>query len=356
VGFRGLREALGSTVSGGRFVFRVFAVLAEFIREVLVEGTRGGFEVARVRGSCLGRFPVLTSELIDHGRRLLTCPDNTVAFVARLPGVSRAVLYTRVPGQGAAAGFSSTARRCPFAVAGAHDARGTGRQGVAGDLCVGTGTRALSHATACRPGTSGLVVSSPGGGLWRFLPVIGVCSPSVGGGGGVPFRGEVSGAPDGPWGLWSMVTTSGNAVLKLCYCGREVVAGRWGRGEVSVSGQGSSGAPGVEHAQTSDVSERCLDLGGLLASLRDRSGRVDPSALARLPVGGLLGLPSLEDDVWVDIAGAAALAGVAPKTITGWLSRHGPVRKPFPSAHRYLYRLYWPAGAILAWRAAEDRT
>lgn len=76
---------------------------------------------------------------------------------------------------------------------------------------------------------------------------------------------------------------------------------------------------------------------------------------APVPAGRLLGLPELgADDVWVDIAGAAALAVVAPRTITSWLSRRGPRRNPFPTPHRFLYRLYWPRSAITAWRAAED--
>ena len=36
-GFRSLHEVLDTTTSGGRLVFRVFAVLAEFIRGLIVE-------------------------------------------------------------------------------------------------------------------------------------------------------------------------------------------------------------------------------------------------------------------------------------------------------------------------------
>jgi hypothetical protein len=69
----------------------------------------------------------------------------------------------------------------------------------------------------------------------------------------------------------------------------------------------------------------------------------------RPEAGGLLGLPALEDDVWVDTAGAAAVVGVPPKTITCWLSRGRPASMPFPAAHRYMYRLYWPLSQIEAW-------
>jgi hypothetical protein len=70
------------------------------------------------------------------------------------------------------------------------------------------------------------------------------------------------------------------------------------------------------------------------------------------PAGALLGLPELDGDVWADIAGASAVTGFAAGTITGWLSRGGPKRCPFPAAHRFLYRLYWPLSELQAWRDA----
>ena len=47
VGFKSLHEALDTTTPGGRLVFHVFAALAEFIRELIVEGTREGLDAAR---------------------------------------------------------------------------------------------------------------------------------------------------------------------------------------------------------------------------------------------------------------------------------------------------------------------
>ena len=70
----------------------------------------------------------------------------------------------------------------------------------------------------------------------------------------------------------------------------------------------------------------------------------------RPPAGQLLGLPDLDGDVWADIAGAAAITGAAPRTITGWLNRHGPKRCPFPEPRRSLYRLYWPVSVLQSWR------
>ncbi|MEV5559846.1 hypothetical protein AB0L44_39905 [Nonomuraea wenchangensis] len=61
-----LREALDTTTPGGRLVFHVFAAPVEFIRELVVEGTREGPAVAR--GQRLGRPPALTAEQIRYAR------------------------------------------------------------------------------------------------------------------------------------------------------------------------------------------------------------------------------------------------------------------------------------------------
>jgi DNA invertase Pin-like site-specific DNA recombinase len=108
-GFKSLHEALDTTTPGGRLVFHVFAALAEFIRELIVEGTHEGLAAARARGTRLGRPPAMTPEKIRHARALLTEPDNTVSSIARLLGVSRATLYKHIPeiSQGARAGRGS---------------------------------------------------------------------------------------------------------------------------------------------------------------------------------------------------------------------------------------------------------
>jgi DNA invertase Pin-like site-specific DNA recombinase len=97
VGFRSLHEALDTTTPGGRLVFHVFAALAEFIRELIIEGTREGLDAARARGQRLGRPPSLTDEHVRQARVLLTRPENSVASIARLLGVSRSTLYKYIP-------------------------------------------------------------------------------------------------------------------------------------------------------------------------------------------------------------------------------------------------------------------
>ncbi|WP_179838623.1 recombinase family protein [Actinomadura citrea] len=97
VGFRSLKEALDTTTPGGRLVFHVFAALAEFLRELIIEDTHEGLAAAKARGVRLGRPPAMTPEQIRHARALLTQPDATVSSIARLFGVSRSTIYKYVP-------------------------------------------------------------------------------------------------------------------------------------------------------------------------------------------------------------------------------------------------------------------
>ncbi|GAB3451223.1 recombinase family protein [Streptomonospora sediminis] len=97
IGFRSLHEALDTTTPGGRLVFHVFAALAEFIRELIVEGTHEGLDAARAAGKRLGRPLAMTPEQVRHARDLLSRPENSVSSIARLLGVSRSTLYKHVP-------------------------------------------------------------------------------------------------------------------------------------------------------------------------------------------------------------------------------------------------------------------
>lgn len=97
IGFRSLHEALDTTTPGGRLVFHVFAALAEFIRELIVQGTHEGIAAARARGQRLGRPPAMTEEQIVHARSMLANPEASISSIAKLLGVSRTTIYKYVP-------------------------------------------------------------------------------------------------------------------------------------------------------------------------------------------------------------------------------------------------------------------
>ena len=97
VGFTSLHENLDTTTPGGRLVFHVFAALAEFIRELIVSGTREGLAAARARGRVGGRPTVVTPEIIRAARDMLPNPDASVTSIARLLGISPGTLYNHIP-------------------------------------------------------------------------------------------------------------------------------------------------------------------------------------------------------------------------------------------------------------------
>jgi DNA invertase Pin-like site-specific DNA recombinase len=97
IGFTSLHENLDTTTPGGRLVFHVFAALAEFIRELIVAGTREGLAAARARGRTGGRPTVVDAQLLRAARDLLPNPEHSVASIAKLLGVSPGTLYNHIP-------------------------------------------------------------------------------------------------------------------------------------------------------------------------------------------------------------------------------------------------------------------
>ena len=54
IGFRSLTEQIDTTSPGGRLVFHIFGVMAEFERSIIRERTRAGLDAARARGRKTG--------------------------------------------------------------------------------------------------------------------------------------------------------------------------------------------------------------------------------------------------------------------------------------------------------------
>lgn len=97
VGFTSLHENLDTTTPGGLLVFHVFAALADFIRELIVSGTREGLAAARTRGRVGGPPSVVTPEIIRAARDMLPNPDASVTAIAKLLGVSPGTLFNHIP-------------------------------------------------------------------------------------------------------------------------------------------------------------------------------------------------------------------------------------------------------------------
>ncbi|MFH9439227.1 recombinase family protein [Streptomyces rochei] len=97
IGFTSLHENLDTTTPGGRLVFYVFAALAEFIRELIVQGTHEGLAAARARGRVGERPTVATEEIIKAARDLLPDPGRSITSIAKLLNVSPGTLYNHIP-------------------------------------------------------------------------------------------------------------------------------------------------------------------------------------------------------------------------------------------------------------------
>ena len=94
--FKCLSPAMDTTTSSGKLIFGIFATLAEFERDLIVERTKAGLEAAAARGRKGGRPPSMTPEKIEAAAEMLKKGDN-VSQVARVLNVSRQSIYRNVP-------------------------------------------------------------------------------------------------------------------------------------------------------------------------------------------------------------------------------------------------------------------
>jgi DNA invertase Pin-like site-specific DNA recombinase len=92
-----LTEALETTTAQGRFVFHMFAALAEFERSLIRERTQTGLDAARRAERTGGRPAKLNDDDISVAMTMLANPNIMVSDVARRLGVSPATLYRYVP-------------------------------------------------------------------------------------------------------------------------------------------------------------------------------------------------------------------------------------------------------------------
>ena len=99
VHFKSLTDSIDTTTASGRFFFHVMASLAEMERELTVERTRAGLEVARQLGRKGGRKRQMTDSKIKSARKLLAdgVPPRDVADNL---GVSVPTLYRWLPASG----------------------------------------------------------------------------------------------------------------------------------------------------------------------------------------------------------------------------------------------------------------
>jgi DNA invertase Pin-like site-specific DNA recombinase len=92
--------AIDTTTPAGKLVFGIFAALAEFERELIVERTKAGLLAARARGRRGGRPYKMTPAKLRLAQAAMGRPGTEVAALCRELGVTRQTLYRHVGPKG----------------------------------------------------------------------------------------------------------------------------------------------------------------------------------------------------------------------------------------------------------------
>jgi len=96
----GQGAAIDTTNPEGKLIFGIFAALAEFERELIVERTRAGLAAARARGRKGGRPRKMTPSKIRMAMAAMADPKAKAQRVAQELGITTTTLYDYVNGDG----------------------------------------------------------------------------------------------------------------------------------------------------------------------------------------------------------------------------------------------------------------
>ena len=91
---------IDTTTANGRFIFGIFAALAEFEAALIRERTQAGLTAARARGRVGGRPRKMTATALTMAMTALADPRNIAKEVAQQLGITTTTLYTYVNGDG----------------------------------------------------------------------------------------------------------------------------------------------------------------------------------------------------------------------------------------------------------------
>ena len=91
---------IDTTTSHGRLVFGMFAALAEFERELIIERTKAGLAAARARGRMGGRPRKMDVPTLKMAMAAMNDQSSVAKDVAKRLNISTATLYEYVNGDG----------------------------------------------------------------------------------------------------------------------------------------------------------------------------------------------------------------------------------------------------------------
>jgi len=90
---------LDTTTANGRLIFGIFAALAEFERDLIIERTRAGLASARARGRNGGRPFKMTAAKLRLAQAAMGQPGTNVGELCAELGVTRQTLYRHATGR-----------------------------------------------------------------------------------------------------------------------------------------------------------------------------------------------------------------------------------------------------------------
>jgi DNA invertase Pin-like site-specific DNA recombinase len=91
---------IDTSTATGKLNFRLFAMLAEFERDVIRERTIAGLEAARARGNRGGRISAFAPSMLRRAQAALKAKDISVTALCDELGVSRTSLYRNLTPDG----------------------------------------------------------------------------------------------------------------------------------------------------------------------------------------------------------------------------------------------------------------
>jgi len=99
VKFISIQDNINTRTAQGRFIFNLFASLAEFERDIIRERTHAGLSAARARGRKGGRPPGLSLEAqlkAAHAKKLYADKSLSIGEICEEVGISRKTLYNYI--------------------------------------------------------------------------------------------------------------------------------------------------------------------------------------------------------------------------------------------------------------------
>jgi DNA invertase Pin-like site-specific DNA recombinase len=96
VDFISLHNQIDTSTPTGRFTFNLFAALAEFEREMIVERTMAGLQASKQKGIKAGRKPGLTPENLKTAKRayrMKTKENYSITEIVEILKIGKSTLY-----------------------------------------------------------------------------------------------------------------------------------------------------------------------------------------------------------------------------------------------------------------------